>query len=430
MRNPHRIGVAGLGTVGSSVVRILQSEISLFADRAGIDFEVVSVSARNQNQDRNCDLKGITWHTDAMNMLDDDLDILVEVIGGANGIAYDLVKGALQKGISVVTANKALLAVHGAELAEIADAAEVHLKYEAAVAGAIPAIKSIREGLVANKISSVYGILNGTCNYILTEMRETGAGFDEILKDAQEQGYAEADPSFDIDGVDTAHKTALLAAAAFNMAPDFEHIPVRGIRHITQTDISYAEDLGYKIKLLGVARQTDLGVEQSVEPCLVDASTPLAAVDGSLNAVYTEGPYSHETLMVGRGAGGEPTASAVLSDVVDIARNNYVAPFGAPSGRLQNVSMADMGERRVISYIRLIVEDASGVLADIAGILRDHKISIKSALQLTEITKGIVPLIMITHETPTKALKNSLDQIEKLRAVKEPPFTMRIIEQE
>lgn len=430
MHHPLRIAVAGLGTVGASVVRILQAENKAISSKAGCDIHVSAVSARSKNQDRNCDLSKLTWQDDARKLVADDIDVLVEVIGGADGIAYDVVKSALENGISVVTANKALIAVHGEELAKLAEQNNAHLKYEAAVAGAIPAIKSIREGLAANQITSVYGILNGTCNYILTEMRETGGDFADIMKDAQDKGYAEADPSFDIDGIDTAHKTALLAAAAFNVAPDFDHIPTRGIRHITSTDICYAQDLGYKIKLLGVARRTDLGIEQSVEPCLVDADTPLAAVDGSLNAVYTEGPFAHETLMVGRGAGGDPTASAVIADLIDIARGVNVPAFGVVSGQWQDIPMADMDERMVASYIRLIVEDSPGVLADISGILRDCNISIKSALQLSEITKGIVPLILITHTTKTKALKDALKKIEKLRAVKESPFTMRMIEQE
>ncbi len=430
MHNPLRIAVAGLGTVGSSVVRIIQNEkLSLF-DKAGSDLVVSAVSARDKNRDRGVDLANIDWHDDAKNLIQDNIDILVEVIGGADGVAYDIVKAALGKGISVVTANKALLAVHGSELAQLAEQNNAHLKYEAAVAGAIPAIKAVREGLAANQITSIYGILNGTCNYILTQMRETGGSFNEILKEAQDKGYAEADPSFDIDGVDTAHKTALLAAAAFNMAPDFNHIPTRGIRHVTSTDICYAEDLGYKIKLLGVVRKTDLGIEQSVEPCLVDLNTPLAAIDGSLNAVYTESPFAHETLMVGRGAGGDPTASAVVADIIDIARGVHISPFGVPSEKWNDTPMADMDERMVASYIRLIVEDSPGVLADISGILRDENISIQSALQLSEITKGIVPLILITHTVKTKALKGALAKIEKLRSVKEQPFTMRIIEQE
>lgn len=430
MQNPLRIGVAGLGTVGASVVRILQNQKSDITQKSGRDIDVVAVSARNKSQDRDCDLDGLVWHDDARDLSNEDIDVLVEVIGGADGIAYDIVNSALENGVSVVSANKALIATHGGELAKIAEKNNVHLKYEAAVAGAIPVMKSIREGLAANDISSVYGILNGTCNYILTEMRETGEDFEKILKDAQDKGYAEADPSFDIDGIDTAHKTALLAAAAFNIAPDYNHIPVRGIRHITSTDICYAEDLGYKIKLLGVARKTDLGIEQSVEPCLVEADTPLAAVDGSLNAVYTESAFAHETLMVGRGAGGDPTASAVIADIVDIARNIYIPAFSVKMDTINATPMADMDERMVASYIRLIVEDSPGVLADISGILRDFGISIKSALQLTEIAKGIVPLILITHTTKTKALKDALKKIEKLRAVKEAPFTMRMIEQE
>ena len=429
-QQPHlRIAVAGLGTVGAAVVKILQDNVDQIQKRAGRPIAVINVSARNRDQDRGFSMDGITWCDSADDLLN-DIDILVEAVGGSSGYAYDLVKSALEKGISVVTANKALLAVHGAELAQIAESNKIHLKYEAAVAGAIPVIKSIREGLAANPISSVYGILNGTCNYILTEMRETGESFDKILKDAQDAGFAEADPTFDIDGIDTAHKTALLSAAAFNIMPDFDHIKAEGIRRVTDTDICYADDLGYKIKLLGVAKKTDLGIEQSVEPCLVEANTPLAAVDGSLNAVYTESAYAHETLMVGRGAGGDPTASAVLADVIDAARNTYVAPFGVNADQMENTQMAQMDECVKAVYIRLIVEDSPGVLADISGILRDESISIKSALQLSEITKGIVPLILITHSAKTKAIDTAIRKLSKLKAVKEAPFLMRIIEQE
>lgn len=430
MSESLKIGVAGLGTVGASVVRILQKDGKMLADKTGRAVEIVSVAARDKNKDRGFDGTGLNWCDDVLDMAEDRrLDVIIELVGGADGIAFDLVKKALENGISVITANKALMAHHGAELAALAEKHNVELRYEAAIAGAIPVVKAIREGLTANTISSVYGILNGTSNYILTEMRETGGSFDDILKVAQDKGYAEADPGFDIDGVDAGHKIALLAALAFDMAPDFEHIKIRGIRNITQTDIAYAEELGFRIKLLGVARQTALGIEQSVEPCLIAMDRPMAAIDGSLNAVYTESNYANETLIVGRGAGGDETASAVLSDLADILRGNRLPVFDVGASQLRDVRFADMEERCVPIYVRMIVEDKSGVLADLTSILRDLNISVKSALQHSEIKEGLVPMILTLHRAKASDLNEALNRIEKLESVKGTPFTMRIIEQ-
>jgi len=430
MSDSLKIGVAGLGTVGASVVRILQTDGEMLANKAGRAVELVSVAARDKNKDRGFNGADLNWCDDVLDMAEDSrLDVIIELIGGADGVALDLVKMALENGISVITANKAMMAHHGAELAELAERNDVELRYEAAIAGAIPVVKTIREGLAANTISSVYGILNGTSNYILTEMRETGADFNDILKIAQDKGYAEADPGFDIDGVDAGHKIALLSALAFDMAPNFERVEIRGIRNITQTDIAYAEELGFRIKLLGVARQTDLGIEQSVEPCLIATDRPMAAIEGSLNAVYTESNYANETLIVGRGAGGDETASAVMSDVADILRGNRLPVFGVGASQLRDVRFADMEERCVPIYVRMIVEDKSGVLADLTSILRDLNISVKSALQHSEIEQGIVPMILRLHRAKASDLTEALNRIEKLESVKETPFTMRIIEQ-
>lgn len=430
MNPAYKIGIAGLGTVGASVVSILQQQSDEIAIKTGRAVEIVSVSARSKDMDRACDLSGIHWCDDLLVDMAEDasLDCIVELIGGSDGIAYDLVKKALSRGVSVVTANKALLAHHGYELAILADKNGAELRYEAAVAGAIPVIKALREGLSANTLETVYGIMNGTCNYILTEMERTGESFDDILSDAQAKGYAEADPSFDVDGDDTGHKLSLLAALSFAMPPNFDHIELRGIRPVTQTDISYAAELGYCIKLLGLAQSGEHGVEQSVEPCLIPKDLPIAAVDGSMNAVYMKTNYADETLMVGRGAGGFETASAVVADIIDLVRGQRLGVFGRPADKLIERKMADMDQRTVPMYLRLVVEDKSGVFAEVAGILAKFDISIKSAFQHSEITKGIVPLVLVLHEVKVKDLKQALEKISKIKAVKEEPFYMRIMD--
>ena len=430
MTAPYKIGIAGLGTVGASVVRILQEQSDDIFLKTGRQVEIVSVSARDKTADRDCDLSNITWCDDLLSDMAEDssLDCIVELIGGEDGIAYDLVKKALGRGISVITANKALLAHHGKELATLAEKNNVHLRYEAAVAGAIPVVKALREGLSINNVQNVYGILNGTCNYILTEMEKTGRDFDDVLTEAQDKGYAEADPSFDIDGHDTGHKISLLSALAFSMFPAFEDIEIRGIRAITQTDISYASELGYRIKLLGAARFGSQGVEQSVEPCLVPLDRPIASVNDSMNAVYIQTNYADETLMVGRGAGGDETASAVIADIIDLMRAQGVPVFGRQADRLSEPQLANMNMRVISVYVRLVVEDKPGVFADIASQLSKFDLSIKSALQHSEITKGIVPVILVLRDVRVENLNGALQAIEKMKAVKETPFYMRIMD--
>ncbi len=321
MIRPLSVAVAGLGTVGAGVLAVLRDNADIVTARAGRPIAVTAVSARDRTRDRGIDVGGLRWYDDPVALAaDPGVDVVVEVIGGSEGPARQLVEAALEAGKPVVTANKALLAVHGAELAAIAERAGVALAFEAAVAGGIPAIKAVREGLAANRIGRIAGILNGTCNYILTVMRERGREFSEVLADAQKLGYAEADPSFDVDGIDAAHKLAILAALAFGRPVAFDAVHVEGIRRVSALDIAFAGELGYRIKLLGIARRTEHGIEARVHPCMVPQASPIARVDGVFNAVVAEGDFVGRVMLEGRGAGAGPTASAVVADLIDIAR--------------------------------------------------------------------------------------------------------------
>ena len=306
MNAPLNLGIAGLGTVGAGVVALLRENGALLNARAGRDIVLKAVSARDRTRDRGLNLNGVRWHDDPLALVvDPEVDAVIELIGGSEGVALDLTRDALSAGKPVITANKALLAHHGADLARLAEDNGVTIGYEAAVAGGIPIVKALREGLAGNRIISVYGILNGTCNYILTTMRETGRGFDDVLTDAKELGYAEADPTFDIDGVDAAHKLALLASLAFGSPPDFDAVHIEGIRHISADDIAFASEMGYRIKLLGVARKTEHGLEQRVHPAMVRTGTPISQIEGVFNAVVADGDQVDTTLHSGRGAGGD-----------------------------------------------------------------------------------------------------------------------------
>jgi homoserine dehydrogenase len=352
--------------------------------------------------------------------------VVVELIGGSDGIARAVVETALKQGKHVVTANKALMARHGTALAETAEAAGLALAFEAAVAGGIPIIKALREGLSGNRLDRVYGILNGTCNYILTTMRESGSEFGEVLAEAQKLGYAEADPSFDIDGVDAAHKLAVLASAAYGRPVDFDGVYVEGIRHVSRLDIDFAEELGYRIKLLGIARRTEEGLEQRVHPCMVRRDTPIAAVEGVFNAVVAEGDFVGRVVLEGRGAGAFPTASAVAADLVDIAAGRRVAPFGVPAAALAEMPGAPMERHHGAYYIRLMVVDQPGVIADIAAALRDQQVSMESMIQRGRAPGEAVPIVLTTHDTVEAAMQRALAAIGKLSSVLEPPRMIRI----
>jgi homoserine dehydrogenase len=422
---PLRVGLAGLGTVGGGTLSLLARHAGLIASRAGRPIRVVAVSARDRNRDRGIDLEGLTWHADPVSLaLDPEVDVVAELIGGAEGPALAVIESALDAGKSVVTANKALLARHGARLGSLAAARGAALGFEASVAGGIPAIKALREGLAGNRIERVSGILNGTCNYILSQMRETRRGFAEVLAEAQALGYAEADPTLDIDGHDTAHKLALLAAVAFGIPADIDAVHVEGIRHVSALDIEYAEELGYRIKLLGTAQRTARGVEQRVHPTMVALSQPLAFVDGVDNAVEIDGDAVGRILLQGRGAGAGPTASAVVADLIDIARGRFTPAFALePEPGLKAVSIA---EHAGGCYVRLMVLDEPGVIADMAAELRNERVSVEAMIQRRHQPGQPVPVVLTTHPSQETALMRALGRIGALGAVVEPPRMIRI----
>lgn len=425
---PLRLGIAGLGTVGVGVLQVLAAHGELLTRRAGRPLQVTAVSARDRGRDRGVDLDGFAWEESAVALAARaDVDVVVELIGGSDGIAKDTVEAALAAGKPVVTANKALLAVHGAALARQAAEAGVPLAYEAAVAGGIPVIKGLREGLAANRMTRVYGILNGTCNYILTEMTQTGRAFEEVLAEAQALGYAEADPATDVDGWDAAHKLALLASLAFGTAVDFQGIHVEGIRSITAEDIAFATELGFKIKLLGVAVDHGRdGVEQRVEPCLVPLDSPIAAIDGVFNAVIADGDFVDRVMLVGRGAGAGPTASAVVADLVDIAAGRQAPMLGVPADSLTPSRTMTVAQRVGSYYARMPVYDRPGVVADIAAILRDHRISIEALLQRGRDPDAEVALVMTTHDTSEADMLAAMSAIAALESLVRPPMVLRI----
>jgi homoserine dehydrogenase len=427
MSQVMRVAIAGLGTVGAETVRVLKDNAELLATRAGRPIEVVAVSARDRSKDRDVDLTGVDWCDNAADLSDrDDVDVVVELIGGSEGIAKDVVERALASGKSVVTANKALVAHHGGALGAAAEANGVTLAFESAVAGGIPIIKTMREGLAANQIERVYGILNGTCNYILSVMRETGRPFADVLADAQELGYAEADPAFDIDGVDAAHKLAILASIAFGTQIDFDAIDIEGIRHVSPVDLEYAQELGYRIKLLGIAERTEAGVQQRVRPCMVPMGALIAQVDGVFNAVAAEGSSVGPTLSYGRGAGAGPTASAVIADLIDIGAGRHVPVFGVPTAALRAPQAAPIESLTGSYYLRLMVIDRPGVLADLTAIFRDEKVSVEAMIQSGRDPNEIVPVVLTTHETQDAAIRRSIAKIADLESVTEEPRVLRI----
>ncbi|WP_300301713.1 homoserine dehydrogenase [Ferrovibrio sp.] len=429
---PLKVGIAGLGVVGAGVVRLLDQHGGMIAARAGRPIKVVAVSARDKRKKRDMPKGDWRWYADAVELAKDpDVEVVVELIGGADGKARALVETALKLGKGVVTANKAMLAMHGARIAALAETKSAPLAFEAAVAGGIPILKALREGLIGNRVERITGILNGTCNYILTEMRETGRDFAEVLKEAQKLGYAEADPSFDVDGVDAAHKLAVLTSLAFNTQVNFGAVHVEGIRHVSAVDIAFAREFGYRIKLLAIARRTPKGIEQRVHPCMVPADTPIAHVDGVFNAVAAEGDYVGRVMFEGRGAGSNPTASAVVADLADLAAGRHAPAFGVPAAKLQPLKAAAMADHVGRYYIRLIVRDQPGVLADVSAVLRDEKISIESLVQRgrSEAENQPVAVMLISHDAREADMARAMKKIGKLRSVLQAPALIRIEQQ-
>jgi homoserine dehydrogenase len=424
---PLTVAIAGLGTVGAGAMRLLTQNAGVIERRAGRPIRVVAVSARDRSRDRGVDLGPIAWFGDAVAMAHEaPAEVFVELIGGAEGIARAGVEAAIGRGRSVVTANKALLAHHGTALARQAEAKGVALAYEAAVAGGIPVIKSIKEGLAGNRIQSVYGILNGTCNFILSTMRKSRRPFADVLAEAQKLGYAEADPTFDIDGLDTAHKLAILAGLAFGAEVNLAGVHVEGIRAMSPVDIDYADELGFRIKLLGIARRTEHGLEQRVHPAMVPVRASIAHVDGVFNAVVTEGDFVGRTLMEGRGAGAGPTASAVVADLIDLARGERRPAFAVPASELKPMPSAPMDRHRGPYYVRLMVVDRPGVIADIAAALRDEEVSMEAMIQRARDPGEAVPVVLTTHETEEARMRRALARIARLDSVVEPPHMIRI----
>ena len=422
-----KLGIAGLGTVGAGVIKILDQQKALIEERCGCGIEVVAVSARDKSRERGVSLDGLRWFDNAADLASDPaIDVFVELIGGSDGIALESVRQALQSGKHVVTANKALIALHGAELAVLAERQNVVLSFEASVAGGIPIIKAIRDGLVSNTASRVYGILNGTCNYILSVMEETGRSFEDVLKDAQELGYAEADPSFDVGGVDAAHKLAILASLAFGYEVDFDSIYVEGIEAIRAQDIAMAAELGMRIKLLGVATKTDHGIEQRVHPCLVRLDRPIAAVGGVTNAVVLESDHLGRLVLEGPGAGQMPTASAVIADIADIAKGVRQPTFMKPAAALSPPPRADMDAHMGEYYLRLTAQDKPGVMAEITQDLAAEGVSIETIIQRGGDGQEAVPIILITHSCQESVMKRALERIVAHDAIVRPPRMIRI----
>jgi homoserine dehydrogenase len=432
---PLKVGLAGLGTVGASVVRLLDRQRAALALRCGRPIEIVAVSARSRGKNRGIDLKSLRWFDDPVKLAADPaIDAFVELIGGEGDPARAAVTAALNAGKSVVTANKALLASHGVALATLAEKQKVALNFEAAAAGAIPIVKTLREGLAGNTVERVYGILNGTCNYILTRMEQEKLTFDACLKEAQRLGYAEADPSFDVDGHDTAQKLAILASLTFGIKVDPKSIYVEGISSIAPADLEAAEELGYRIKLLGVAVKTDHGVEQRVHPTFVRKDSAIAQVMGVTNAVTVDARDIAPITLVGPGAGGMATASAVVSDIADIARGVRAAPFARPVARLDTSKKAPMQRHEGGYYIRLLAVDRPGTAATIAKRMAQQHISMESIVQrhrgpaaaAAGQGKDAVPVILITYATTEDAVRKALAAVKRDRVISGDPQLIRI----
>ena len=436
--SPLRIAIAGLGTVGAGVIRLLNTNHDLIAARAGRPIEVIAVSARERHKDRGVDISTLAWEDDMTALASrKDVDAVVELVGGSDGPALALSRSALSAGKGLVTANKAMIAHHGLALAELAEASDVPLKFEAAVAGGIPVVKGLREGTSANALTKVYGILNGTCNYILSEMEETGADFSETLTEAQRLGYAEADPTFDIEGIDAAHKLAILAAIGFGGRVDFDAVHTTGITQVRAADIAQADALGFVIRLIAQADVEGDGKDakllQRVRPCLVAKDHPLAPVDGPTNAVVAEGNFSGRLLFQGAGAGDGPTASAVVADLIDIARSfekggEIGAPFSMPVAQLSNFAPAEPGHRTERTYLRFTVNDRAGVLAEITAAMRDADVSIESLIQQGRAHEGGEVLVaMVTHEGPEANVRRALELLEGSDSLTGDPLVLPIL---
>ena len=422
-----RIGVCGVGTVGLATIDILRQQSAMVSARAGKDFKVTHVGARRDHAEH--DYGDARVSRDVMDVArDPEVDVLVELIGGT-GVAYDLIKLAIEQGKHIVTANKALIAEHGNELFALAEAAGVQLGFEASVAGAIPIIKALRESMAANEVKQVAGIINGTGNFILTEMSSKGRAFDDVLAEAQALGYAEADPTFDIDGTDAAHKLVILASLAFGIPLNIDGPVKQGINTVTPTDLNYAAELGYRVKHLGIARQSETGVELRVHPTLIPEQKQLATVDGVLNAVMISGSAVGEVVLVGPGAGGPATASSVCADIIDVALHSHgTGPaMGLPANQLSAQPLIPSGEIASEWYVRLTVVDRPGVMSDITQVLADRGISIESLVQKApEAGQSDVPIVLLTHMAAESVITDAVEEITAFEEVRAEVALLRV----
>lgn len=420
-----KVGICGLGTVGSGAVNVLKRNAALISGRAGVNIEVVHIGARRDNP--NCDTSGIKVSRDIFDVVrDPNVDIVIELIGGTT-VAKDLILEAINNGKHVVTANKALIALHGNELLPLAAEKGLTIAFEAAVAGGIPIIKAVREGVAANDIKWLAGIINGTGNFILSEMRDKGRDFADVLAEAQALGYAEADPTFDVEGIDACHKLVILASLAFGMPFRFEKAYTEGISNIDATDVKFAEELGYRIKHLGIARKSAGGIELRVHPTLIPAKRLIANVNGVMNAVLVNGDASGPTLYYGAGAGSEATASAVIADVVDIARGNRIPMMGFAQQQITDQPILPMSEVETAYYLRISAEDKAGVLSEIASVLSRKGISIEALIQKEAPDDEIhVPIILLTNVTQEAKLMAAVEEIEAFGFVQRPVVRIRV----
>ena len=425
MPDPLRLGIAGLGTVGAGVVRIVQDHADRLTARTGRPITISAVCARDRAKDRGVDLSAYGWEDDPVALARrDDVDLFVELMGGTDGPAKAATEAALAAAKPVVTANKAMLAVHGHALAEAAEGAGVALRYEAAVAGGIPCIKALGEGLAANAVTRVMGVMNGTCNYILTRMGDAGLPYETVFEEARALGYLEADPTLDVGGIDAGHKLSILAALAFGQRVDFGGVALQGIERVSIDDIRRADDMGYRIKLLGVARVTRDGVEQSMRPTLVPAASPLGQLEGATNMVVLEGDAVGQIVLRGAGAGAGPTASAVMADVCDVARGSGGPVFGQPAATLDAPRRAEAASP-CAHYLRLSLRDEPGALARVATVLGRADISIDRMRQYDH-PGGDAPVLIVTHPCAPGALATALTGLEETGVVTEPPVAFQI----
>ncbi len=425
MSTPLRLGIAGLGTVGAGVVRIIRQRANILAERAGRPIEITAVSARSRDKDRGVSLSSYAWEDDPVKLAQrDDVDVFVELMGGHEGAAKEATEAAIASGKDVVTANKALLAHHGQALAANAEAAGRVIRFEAAVAGGIPVIKALTEGLAANEITRVIGVMNGTCNYILTRMQSAQLPYDTVFEEANQLGYLEADPNLDVGGIDAGHKLSILAAIAFGTQVDFNGVELQGIQQITIDDIEQAADMGYRIKLLGVAQMTGRGLEQRMSPCLVPADSPLGQLEGGTNMCILEGDQVGQVVLRGAGAGAGPTASAVMGDVMDLARGLRLPTFGVPAAALQQAQAARVAAP-VSYYLRLSLVDRPGNLAKVATCLGDAGVSIDQMRQYRH-DEDTAPVVFVTHRTTQESIQAAITCIKSLDVSSGDPVFLRI----